>query len=133
MGTLHEDQYTLLIISHSVLLRMRNVSDKTGRGNQNTHFVLSNFFFENCAVYEIMWKNIVELGRSQMTVWLMRIACWISKATHMLIIYPIIIHIAFPLHQWLQECALMLRLCKHCLSCITDLLNILFCDMGCTT
>jgi hypothetical protein len=45
MGTLHEDQCTLLIIYHSVLLRMRNVSDKYCRGNQNTHFVFSNFFF----------------------------------------------------------------------------------------
>ena len=31
MGTLHEDQYTFFIVSHSVLLRMRNVSDKTLR------------------------------------------------------------------------------------------------------
>ena len=43
-GTLHEDQYTFLIISRSVLLRMRNVSDKSCRENQNTHFVCSNFF-----------------------------------------------------------------------------------------
>jgi len=26
-----------------------------------------NFLFENRAVYEIMWKNVVERGRSQMT------------------------------------------------------------------
>ena len=33
-----------------------------------THFVFDNFFFfENGAVSEIMWKNIVELERSQMT------------------------------------------------------------------
>ena len=29
-----------------------------------------------------MWKNIVARGRSQMTVWRMRIACWIPKATN---------------------------------------------------
>jgi hypothetical protein len=34
-------------------------------------------FFEDRAVYEIMWKYIVEPGRSQMTIWCMRIACWI--------------------------------------------------------
>ena len=63
-GTVHEDQYTFLIISRSVLLRMRNVSDKSCTENQNTHFVFNNFFFfENYAIYEIMWKNIVELGR----------------------------------------------------------------------
>ena len=27
-GTLHEDQYTFMIISHSFILRMRTVSDK---------------------------------------------------------------------------------------------------------
>ena len=42
-GTLHEDLYTILIICRSVLLRMRNVSDKSCRENQNTHFVFSNF------------------------------------------------------------------------------------------
>jgi len=26
------------------------------------------FFFENCAVYEIMWKNIVQPGRPQMII-----------------------------------------------------------------
>jgi len=36
-GTLHEDLFTLMIISDSVLLRMRNVSDKSCRENQNTH------------------------------------------------------------------------------------------------
>jgi hypothetical protein len=28
--------------------------------NQNTYFVFGNFFFENLAVYEKMWKNMVE-------------------------------------------------------------------------
>jgi len=32
---------------------------------------------ENRAIYEIMWKNIVQPGRPQITVWRMRIACWI--------------------------------------------------------
>jgi hypothetical protein len=43
--TLREDQYTFFIISHSVLLRMRNVSDKSCRENQNTHFVFNKCFF----------------------------------------------------------------------------------------
>jgi len=46
----------------------------------NTDFIFSNIFTENRAVYEIMWKNIVERGRPQMTIWRMRIACWITKA-----------------------------------------------------
>jgi len=32
-----------------------------------THFLSSNFFFENCGVYEKMWKSIVEPGRPQTT------------------------------------------------------------------
>jgi len=40
------------------------------------------FFFENRAVYEIMWNSIVEWGRPQIAVWRMRIACWTPKATN---------------------------------------------------
>jgi hypothetical protein len=42
---------------------MRNVSDKSCTENQNTNFVFSNFSFENSAVDEIIWKNIVERDR----------------------------------------------------------------------
>jgi hypothetical protein len=51
MGTLHEDLCTF--ISHWILLRMRDVSYKSCRENQNTHFVFNNFVSENRAVYEI--------------------------------------------------------------------------------
>ena len=44
-GTSHENQYTFLIISHSVLLRMKNISDKFCRENQNRHFRSNNRFF----------------------------------------------------------------------------------------
>jgi hypothetical protein len=43
-----------------------------------THILCSiTFFFfpENHGVYEIKWKNIVERGGAQMSVWRMRIAC----------------------------------------------------------
>ena len=36
---------------------MRNVSDIRCGENQNTHFVLSNFFPENLIFYEVMWKK----------------------------------------------------------------------------
>ena len=53
MDTLHDDQYTFLIISRSVLLRMRNISEK-GVEKGETQFVFKNFYFESCALYEIM-------------------------------------------------------------------------------
>ena len=78
---------------------MRNVADKICRENQNIQFVFSDFsFFENRAVYEIMWKSIVERGRPQMAIWRMRFACWIRKATDTHSEYVILI--ALPLQQW---------------------------------
>ena len=63
------------------------------------------FFFENRAVYK--WKHIVKQGRTQMTIWRIRIACWIPKATDTHLEYVILID--FPLQQRLNEWASMLR------------------------
>jgi len=58
-GTLHEDQYTFIIISSRIILRIRNVSDKFVT-KIKTHILSSiKFFFpEILAFYEIMWKNV---------------------------------------------------------------------------
>ena len=58
-------------------------------------------FFENRAVCEIMWKNILEQANTQMTIWRVRIACWIPKARNTHSEYVIVI--ASPLQQWLHE------------------------------
>jgi hypothetical protein len=101
---------------------MRNVSGKSCRENQNT-FTFNNFFFpENRAVYEIMWKSMVQPDRPQMTIWRMRIACWIKKATETHSEHVIII--AFTRQQWLRERASMLRY-----TYITCLAIIWFCTM----
>jgi uncharacterized protein YjiK len=42
--TVLEDQYTILIISRTILLRTKNVSDKTYTENRNTHFMFNNLF-----------------------------------------------------------------------------------------
>ena len=49
------------------------------------------FFFANCAVYEITWENTVQPDRPQMTIWRMRVACWLTKATNTHSEYVIII------------------------------------------
>ena len=64
------------------LARMKNVSEKNCTENQNKFIVNNFYFFENRAVYEIMWKNDVGPDRPQTTIWRMRFACWITKATH---------------------------------------------------
>ena len=72
-----------------------------------THILCSIFCLSNRFFYEKMWKNIVERGRPQMTIWRMRIACWIPKTnnTHT----ECVIHIAFPPEQWFHARALTLR------------------------
>jgi hypothetical protein len=47
---------------------MRDISNRSCRENPTIHFVFSNSFSERRAVYEIMWKNLVEPGRPQMTI-----------------------------------------------------------------
>ena len=60
------------------------------------------FFFLNRAVYEIMWKNIVERGSPRV-----RIEWRLPKATNTH--SGSIILIVFPLQQWLHERSSMLR------------------------
>jgi hypothetical protein len=86
---------------------MRNISDRGFIENQNTDFIFNiPPPQKNRAIYVIMPKNIVERSRPQMTIWRMRIRCWIPKATYTPSEYVILI--AFPLQQWLHERAAML-------------------------
>jgi len=41
-------------------------------------FHIQQLVFENCAVYEVKWKNI-EPGRPQMKIWRVRFACWYPR------------------------------------------------------
>ena len=60
-GTLHEDQCTFLTISHPVLLRMKNVSDRLCRENENTHLIFSNLFFSiSCR----LWGHVGKYSRA---------------------------------------------------------------------
>jgi hypothetical protein len=86
---------------------MRNASDENGKQNLNTYSVFNNPFFEKRAVYEIMWKTIVELDWQHITKWRMGIACWIPKAINTHAGYVILI--ASPLQQWLLERSSSLR------------------------
>jgi len=50
--------------------------------NKRVHLLVKRILMKNLTVYEIMWKNIVERDRSQVTKWRVHIACWIPKATN---------------------------------------------------
>jgi len=74
------------------------------------------FFFENLALYEIIWKNILQPVIQQMTIWDTYIACWITKAKSPDSEY--VLRIVFPLQQLLNLRISMLR-CTYsdCLLC----------------
>jgi hypothetical protein len=63
-----------MTVSHQILLRIRNVSDKSCRENKSAHFMFSNFFFGNHAIYKIMSKNVMESEAADDN---MAAHCWI--------------------------------------------------------
>ena len=67
-GYLDEGVFTFMITSRLILLRTGNMLEKSCRENQRTPFILSNFFSENCAVYEILWEYMIKPDRLQMTL-----------------------------------------------------------------
>ena len=81
-GTLHEDLCTVLIVSHRILLIMRNVSDKTV--DKPKHVLCSvTFFFRRS--YRL-WGNAEKYGKTRQvtddnTIRRMGTACWIIEAT----------------------------------------------------
>jgi len=64
MDTLHEDKYTVdfLIISRSVLLRMKNASDRQCK-RKSKHLLCSVIFFfrKSCS----LWDNVEEYYRAR--------------------------------------------------------------------
>ena len=43
-------------------------SEKCVRQNENTHFIFNRGFAENRVVFELMWENVVQPDRPQVTV-----------------------------------------------------------------
>jgi hypothetical protein len=90
-----------LIISRSHLLRIRNVSDKSCRENQNTHFTSNRFFFFTILPFMKRSGKIRRTGQATDDKRSMRISCWIPKSTNTYSKYVILI--AFPLQPRLHE------------------------------
>jgi hypothetical protein len=94
-------RHVAMIIYRVSLLRMRNFSDKSCADDQNTHLMFSIFFNENRTVYELLWKITGERSKPQMTIWRIRFACWINKATDIHSKYVILI--AFPRQKMVER------------------------------
>jgi len=83
---------------------MLNIIDARCNREIKIHILCSVFFFTKIAPFmRSCGKQIYVLDsdRPQMTIWRMRIACWIPKPTNTHSEY--IIPIALPLQQWLYE------------------------------
>jgi hypothetical protein len=126
-------------ISRPSPLRMRNVLDKSCRKLIHIFYVQLRFFLKSCRLWDYVEKYDGARGTtSDVTVWRVRVACWISKVTctrahapahisghtharvHALAcIQKYVIFIAFPQQQWLRECTSVLRDAYiACLVCI---------------
>ena len=71
-----------MIMFRSIIVRIRNISDKVWGEAQNTHFMFNNVFPKNC----LSWENVEKCGRvahatDVNTIQRMGSACRISKAT----------------------------------------------------
>jgi len=102
---------TLLISSYNMKCLKQN-----SRENQITHFAFSNIFFfrKSCR----LWDNVGKYCRAGQATdgsWSIRISCWITKATNTH--SQCVMLIGFPLQQWLQWRAPLLRLYVHYLTC----------------
>jgi len=98
--------YNFYYISPSSSQNEKSFRQNLQRKPKHT-FYAQKLFSENRAVYGVMWKNIVQPDRRQMTIWRMRISCWILKATDTHSQY--VKHINFPLQKWLNEPITMLH------------------------
>jgi hypothetical protein len=116
MATLHEDLCTSMVISHSILHHMRFISDRF-IDKIKTHCLLNKFilfllffFFLNCAIKEIMWKNVIQLRQApaDSIVWCMCVLCYMTKTTDSNSEYLIGLLIAFSWQQCLCEQTSML-------------------------
>jgi hypothetical protein len=106
-----ENLCTFMIVSRWILLKTRNVLDKSFSENQNTHFMFNDLpppLQKSCR----LWDNVGKCFRAgQVTddniIWRMRFALCITKATDTHTEYVILI--AFPRQLWLRGCTSILR------------------------
>jgi len=86
-----------------------------------TQTLCSMMFSENHATYEMTWRNIVEQCILQMTIWRMRITCWISKTTNTLSDYVTLN--AFSTATMVARTCLSVKLYVHC--CLFKVVSVL--------
>jgi hypothetical protein len=74
MGDLYSEKYKSMIISDSVVLRIRNVSNTVECIVK--HIICCLNSSKNRAIYEIMWKRTAQSGRTQLKIWHIQYGTW---------------------------------------------------------
>ena len=101
--TLHEDQQTFVIISRSVLVRVRNISDIRCGDNENKHFESHNCHLKSYRLRD----NVENYRRARQATDdnMVHAHCMLATYTPSEYVIPI----DFPLQQRLHENASVLR------------------------
>ena len=92
-GTLCDHLWIFMAASGWILLRIRNVSDKSCRESQDPHFVFSNFFSRKS---RLLWDNVEKYCTARQAtddyiIQRIPFAFWITKATDTYSEYIIVI------------------------------------------
>ena len=83
-------------------VKTRNISEKGCKENQNTHFMFHNVFSRKLCRLRC-GKNMAEPDRPQTTLWRVRLACWLTKATDIHSEYVIFLSFIFTIPKCLQH------------------------------
>jgi hypothetical protein len=133
MGTLHEDRYTFMIISHWILLIIRNVSDK---------YLEKNHTFYSIEQKKIVFPKIVPLrdnvkrsgtpghATADNIIRRMHFSCLKTKAKDLSSEY--VVRLAFAWQQWLHErTSILCYTYVDCLVKSSDSPNYIFLSVRC--
>jgi hypothetical protein len=106
-GTLLGDLNIFMIISRSFLLRIRNVTDKICRENQDNVFVFYNFFLKSCR----LWDNVEKYCKAVHATYhnMAQAHCTLDNQYYRRTHKEYVILTVFPLQQRLRERASMIR------------------------
>jgi hypothetical protein len=113
-GTLHQrDLCTFMVVSPWILLRMRNVSDRSYRANHNTHFIFHKVFPKVITHAEKYGPTRQPIDDN--IVWRMYFSYWIITATDTLRIFNTYCFLPATMDTWTL---LNTILYVHCPSCL---------------
>ena len=83
-----------------------------------TCFIFNKYFILKSCLFKITWKNFVNTDRTEMTIWRMRIAYWITKATHTFTLWNTY---CFSTAKLVARMGLHITFYLHCLLCFISL------------